>query len=81
VAELPIKIFSIVGMSSLQVESVKKVKELSQSDTLLLTQIHSLQLKNITLELRLIRMEQHLNQLIKHTNFPVSNLTWGPQPL
>lgn len=64
-------------MSSLQVESVKKVKELSEKESLLLAEVHSLQLKNIMLELRLLRMEQHLNQLIKHTNFPVSNLTWG----
>ena len=68
-------------MPSLQTEPVKKVKEMSESESLLLTQIHSLQIKNITLELRLLRMEQHFDQLIKYTKFPADTLAWGKKPL
>lgn len=68
-------------MSSLQNKKVKKVKELSKTETLLLTQVQSLQIKNIMLELRLLRMEQHFDQLIKHTNFPADTLCWGQKPL
>jgi hypothetical protein len=59
----------------------KKEVKLTTNETLLLAQIHSLQIKNITLELRLIRMEKHLEQIMHHTKFPASNLAWGPHAL
>jgi hypothetical protein len=80
-------------MTTLETISFQKVNELSEfsmkstktqitfNETLLLVQIQSLQLKNINLELRLQRMEKHLEQIIHHTKFPVSNLAWGQQPL
>lgn len=68
-------------MNKIDNPSKEKVKELTVNETLLLTQIHSLQIKNITLELRLIRMEQHFDQLIKYTKFPASDLAWGPKAL
>ncbi len=67
-------------MSKVETPS-KKVKELSPNETLLLVQIHSLQLKNISLELRLQRMEKHFDQILQHINYPVNNLAWGQQPL
>jgi hypothetical protein len=63
------------------VQKDEKAKKLSINETLLLAQIHSLQIKNINLELRLLRMEKHLEQIMHHTNFPASNLAWGPQAL
>lgn len=63
------------------VQKNEKVKELTKSETLLLAQIHSLQIKNINLELRLIRMEKHLEQIIHHTKFPANNLAWGQHAL
>ncbi len=68
-------------MNKIDNPSKEKVKELTVNETLLLTQIHSLQIKNITLELRLIRMEKHFDQLIKHTKFPADTLAWGPKAL
>lgn len=67
-------------MSKVETPS-KKVKELSPNETLLLVQIHSLQLKNISLELRLLRMEKHFDQILQHIQYPVNNLMFGPNAL
>jgi hypothetical protein len=46
----------------------------------LLAQVQSLTLQNSLLELRLKRLETHLEQLAKHAAFPVQNFAWGPKP-
>lgn len=56
-------------------------KELTTFEVQLLAQVQSLTLQNNVLELRLKRLETHLEQLAKHAAFPVQNFLWGPKPL